>query len=286
MSPAEVRMALDTLPKGGDALPVVYNQAMQRIEAQKPGMSRLAQKAMSWITYAERLLTAVELQCALAVQHGTSDFDEENLYDVDDIVSACGGLVIVDEGQQTDTVRLVHYSTQEFLRQAGDRYFPNAQQNIATSCLTYLLYDTFQEDLQCDSTSDPNIKLEKKVYHVRDTRKQYPLLLYAIEHWETHASECSEQSIKDLTRILADVCRVPVFVLTRFRYVMCRMLELFLSQNLLRDVFVRRTMIDTRTKPRAPFFPFSRLASRLLEGSSRGFSKGLETPSPPSEVSP
>ena len=42
MNPAEIRMALDSLPRGGEALSIAYDQAMRRIEAQKPGVKNLA----------------------------------------------------------------------------------------------------------------------------------------------------------------------------------------------------------------------------------------------------
>ena len=194
----DVQRALESLPKGTKALAIAYDQAMQRIEAQKPGIRLIAQKALSWITYAKRLLSVSEIRYALGVQHGTSEFDEDNLYDIEDIVSACGGLAIVDRGQGTETVRLVHYSTQEFLRQTGKRYFPTAQRNIAVSCLTYLLYDTFQEGWWClRERCRRNNKFPLSNY-MKDRLQQHPLLLYAVQHWGTHASACLDESVRDL----------------------------------------------------------------------------------------
>ena len=144
MTPAEVRFTLESLPKGHEALPMAYDQVMRRIEAQKRGMRLVAQKALGWITYAKRLLSVNELRYAIAVQRGHSQFNEEDLSDIDDIVSACGGLIIVDRGQDTDTIRLVHYSTQQFLVKTGGKYFPDALEISAVCCLTYLLYNAFE----------------------------------------------------------------------------------------------------------------------------------------------
>ena len=239
MSLADIRVALVALPQGSEAaLSVAYDQAMQRIEAQKQGVSDLGRRALTWVTYAKRLLTVKELRHALGVQHRTSDFDEECLCDIEDIVSACGGLVIVDQGQGEDpdqtenTVRLVHYSTQDFLRDSGDRYLPNAQRNIATNCLTYLLYDTFREGWlygptcigrQRDYTSYPR-RAYRHQWHLlledepgdenqwlcaRNRIQQYPFILYAAQHWATHASTCPEQSIRELVlKFLGDQHRV------------------------------------------------------------------------------
>ena len=121
MSPNEIRIALESLGTGNEALPIAYDKAMRRIEAQKSGMRHLAQKALGWITYAKRLLSVDELRYAIAVQRGNSPFNEEDLSDMDDIVSACGGLVTVDQGQDAQIVRLVHYSAQQFLIKAGGK---------------------------------------------------------------------------------------------------------------------------------------------------------------------
>ena len=55
----------------------------------------------------------MELQHALAVETGTSELDEENLLEIGDLISVCAGLVIADE--ESNIIRLVHYTTQEYL---------------------------------------------------------------------------------------------------------------------------------------------------------------------------
>lgn len=205
MTPAEVRIALESLPKGNEALPIAYDQAMRRIEAQKRGMRLIAQKALGWITYAKRPLSVEELRYAIAVQRGHSQFNEENLSDIDDIVSACGGLISVDQSQDTDTVRLVHYSTQQFLITTGGKYFPDALEITAVCCLTYLLYDAFERGWWCGSR-DNNINQGR---FMQERVLQHPLLCYAARYWAAHANECSAQSVMDLSlRFLRDDYKV------------------------------------------------------------------------------
>ena len=86
-------------------------------------------------------MTVDEVQHALAIEPGTPDLDPDNLSDVHEIVALCAGLVIIDE--ETQIIRLVHYTTQEFFRRNGDTLLARAQQDIAISCLTYLLYEKF-----------------------------------------------------------------------------------------------------------------------------------------------
>jgi len=79
---------------------------MERINDQRSGFKELAEQVLSWITYAQRPLTILELQHALAVESGEPKLDEENLSDIEDLVSVCAGLVTVD--QESSIVRLVH----------------------------------------------------------------------------------------------------------------------------------------------------------------------------------
>ena len=205
MTPNEVRIALESLPKENEALSVAYDQAMRRIEAQKPGMRLIAQKALGWITYAKRLLSVDELRYAIAVQRGHYQFNEEDLSDIDDIVSACGGLITVDHGQDGDTVRLVHYSTQQFLIKTGGKYFPDALEINAVCCLTYLLYNTFERGWWHGS-GNSNINHGR---FMQERVMQHPLLCYAARYWASHANECSAQSVMDLSlRFLRDDYKV------------------------------------------------------------------------------
>ena len=201
MTPAEVRTTLQSLPKGNEALSIAYGQVMRRIEAQKPGMRLIAQKALGWITYAKRLLSVDELRYAIAVQRGQSHFEKEDLSDIDDIVSACGGLITMDQSQDTDTVRLVHYSTQQFLIKTGGEYFPDVLEITAVCCLTYLLYNAFERGWwrgSGASSIDHGRFMQERVL-------QHPLLCYAARYWAAHANECSAQSVMDLSlRFLGD----------------------------------------------------------------------------------
>ena len=135
-----IKNALSMLPKGSDALDLAYDGAMQRIEDQMEGFRNLAKRLLGWIAYSERLMTIEEVQHALAIEPRSPNFDRDNLSDVDEIVCFCAGLVTVDE--ETQTIRLAHYTTQEYFRRNNNK-LPCAQQDIAISCLTYLLYKIF-----------------------------------------------------------------------------------------------------------------------------------------------
>ncbi|KAF6222494.1 hypothetical protein HO173_013402 [Letharia columbiana] len=182
-----IKKSLENLPKGSDALDTAYEQAMQRIEDQKPGFRDLAKRTLTWISYTYELLTVAGVRHALAVEVGESEFDQENLDEIEDILSVCCGLVIIDP--ETEAVRLVHYTTQEYFKKFGSRHFPNAREDIAVSCLTYLLFNEFGGGWVWDVTKegkDGSLRWTTMAL-VRDRLQKYPFLLYAARFWAWHA---------------------------------------------------------------------------------------------------
>jgi ankyrin repeat protein len=176
-----IRKALKNLPK---ELNETYDNAMQRIQSQSYQQVRRAEQVLSWISYAVRPLTIKEIQCALAVEPEDTEMDEEALPEEDPLVSVCAGLVTID--RESNVIRLVHYTTQEYFQQTRMRLFPEAQTEIARTCLTYLLFDTFSEGA-CSSGKDMEARLQEN-----------PLLQYAALHWGVHAHGVPEQKISEL----------------------------------------------------------------------------------------
>ncbi|UPL02804.1 hypothetical protein LCI18_013738 [Fusarium solani-melongenae] len=147
----DIRSAMETFRKQGQGLGEhqkdqvlarAYEQAMERINEQMPGMKTLALKVLSWITCAKRQLTTSELRHALATRMGKSELDHGDLTDIRDMVSVCAGLVTVDK--ESGVIRLAHYTTQEYLEQTQKRWFPEAESAITTICVTYLSFSVFE----------------------------------------------------------------------------------------------------------------------------------------------
>ncbi|KAL4939348.1 hypothetical protein BDV06DRAFT_225090 [Aspergillus oleicola] len=170
-----VQTALKSLPSGSNPYDSAYQTAMERIQGQVPDQREMAKQVLSWITCAGPL-TTWELQHALAVEIGQPYLDESNVSDVEDIVSVCAGLVIVDE--QSNIIRLVHYTAQEYFERTWTEWFPDAQQNIAATCITYLSFDFFEHNY------NPNDGMQSD--NKRVDLSNYPLYRYAAQNWGRH----------------------------------------------------------------------------------------------------
>jgi hypothetical protein len=133
---------LSTLKKLSEKLHDAYDGAIKRIDGQLENDRLLARRAISWITYAQRPLRTEELRHALAIKQGDRALNRDAMYDMEDVISVCAGLVTVDE--ESGIVRLVHYTTQEYFERVRSEWNPSAQQEIAVACLTYLSFDNFR----------------------------------------------------------------------------------------------------------------------------------------------
>ncbi|KAJ7318360.1 hypothetical protein DFH08DRAFT_668160, partial [Mycena albidolilacea] len=69
--------------------------------------------------------------------------NKENLLDMKTIPPVCAGLVIVDK--QLSVVQLVHYTTQEYIDSIQAQKFPDTQQEITCTLLTFLAFDGFPD---------------------------------------------------------------------------------------------------------------------------------------------
>lgn len=142
-SPKAIKTALVQPPKGSDALNLAYGEAIERINDQKPGFKDLAKQVLLWNTCAHRPLSVQELQHAIAIEPGDIALDHDGISDIQDMLSAYAGLVVID--QESNIVRLVHYTTQEYLECVQLARFSGTRRNIYASCLTCLSYDAFSD---------------------------------------------------------------------------------------------------------------------------------------------
>ncbi|KAK9784357.1 putative NACHT domain-containing protein [Seiridium cardinale] len=88
MSARALRDALSTLARGADAYDTAYSNTMDRVCSQPDGEKKIAIAALMWISFAKRPLSTKELQHALAVEVGATEFPRDNISDISDIVSS------------------------------------------------------------------------------------------------------------------------------------------------------------------------------------------------------
>ncbi|KAF3918221.1 Ankyrin-1 [Dactylellina cionopaga] len=176
----KLKEGLKTLPTGEEGYDHAYENAMERIRVYNSGSRNLANQVLSWITCAKRPLTTLELRHAIAVEVGEHKLDEDNLPEVKKMVSLCAGLITVDE--ESNVIRLVHYTTQEYFQRTWEKWFPEAQTDITERCITYLSYDIFKKILSLP-------------YHdIMTIFQSNALYIYAAQNWGYHARKSTTEA--------------------------------------------------------------------------------------------
>lgn len=177
----KIRETLDTLPQGLDA---TYDHALERIASQAEDDRALAMRILTWITCSFTPMTARILQHGVAMEPGLVELDEDDLPDIDLMVSVCAGLVIAD---QEGYMRLVHYTAQEYFIKNRQSLFPKAHSEIAAACITYLSLRRFDEGPLIDRDA------------VTRRLQVNPFLGHAAHEWGNHVREQSDPDIKQMT---------------------------------------------------------------------------------------
>ncbi|KAI5839423.1 ankyrin repeat-containing domain protein [Morchella snyderi] len=123
----DIRRALDRISSAGSseiALEKAYGRVMDSIRGQHPSAAELGLKVLTWLLTASRILHVDELRMAVAMGDGSrhgdrGHFDElEEMTDGSSLVDVCCGLVMFDHN--SNTIKLVHYSADEYLKKAPD----------------------------------------------------------------------------------------------------------------------------------------------------------------------
>jgi len=182
--------ALDRLP---DKLHGAFEKTISRIGSQPHTRAAQGMMVLTWVFLAKRPLSLEELRHALAVRTEVEMpkvFDAKRLCSRDILLGSSLGLVIVDD--ETSTVRLVHYSLQEFLeRRAKEIPIEPGHTSIARICLKYLHFYRLEltnrhGSRNCTGPSSCSCQ------------KEYPLLDYAATEWGHHTRDSSDSSIHTL----------------------------------------------------------------------------------------
>ncbi|KAF2180645.1 hypothetical protein K469DRAFT_639699 [Zopfia rhizophila CBS 207.26] len=180
-SKRQLDVLLASLPRSLDK---TYERMLLNIDEESVEDVR---RILTLLCCAKRPLTVLELIDGVAVELG--DDPQLNLdgrlLGKDEICRVCPGLIEVDAqlDDETATVRIAHFSVQEYLesRRIVDSKAatfsvrrPEAHTEIACICLTYLL--------------EPALSMS------RYPKREYPLALYAAQTWHEHLRDGGENT--------------------------------------------------------------------------------------------
>ncbi|KAL8868725.1 MAG: hypothetical protein Q9174_004797 [Haloplaca sp. 1 TL-2023] len=166
--------SLQRLPK---QLNATYEDAMLRVTEQDEDSAKLAMDVLKAVVHAWRPFSLDALQQALAANETDSDEGVDATYVIDQhyIINSCMGLITLDP--ETNTVRIVHHSAEEYFTTKRQELFPHGDYDMARLCLKYLSSKLFSQG-RCTN------KHELVMLNLRN-----PFLTYASFNWGHHVRE-------------------------------------------------------------------------------------------------
>jgi hypothetical protein len=155
-----------------------FGKTLDRIQNQQDSKAEQGMNVLKWVFLASRQLSVSELRHALSVHPGDKKLDEEGFPSEQSLLDCCLGLVIIDEG--TSSIRLVHKSLQDFLKQQYEcgALFSEGHRQILCTCLTYLCYPNSDTDGLDDAPFWSDIT---------DLLDRFAFIEYCHRSWDYHA---------------------------------------------------------------------------------------------------
>ncbi|KAL6808783.1 ankyrin repeat-containing domain protein [Trichoderma camerunense] len=175
ISVGSLRTRLSNLATGSNAYDTLYEDSMLRIGFQGPELEHIAVQMLLVLTCARRPLSPQELSHALSIDESSQVFDEDMVPDMDDLVAACTGLVVLDGA--SNIVHLVHKSAAEYFERTRSKWFPKANEKMAFMCLRYLQIAETKPD--------------------ESRGEEAPFFLYAKANWSYHSVEGEKEAADD-----------------------------------------------------------------------------------------
>lgn len=112
---------------------------MRRIKNETLARRDVGLRTLMWVLRARRPLRVSELRHALGTRVGESRLDNDNLLLPRFIIECCSGLIAIDD--KSSTVRLVHYTLQDYLQSVYQDRLSEDETEITKICLTYMCFE-------------------------------------------------------------------------------------------------------------------------------------------------
>lgn len=198
-TPRAIRAVLKKA-QASNAVQLMYDESIQRML--QGSQSELAGRAISCMVFSRQPLKLDELLQAVALEEGMRSIDEDDLHDVQDVVSACIGLLNIDT--ENRSVALAHQTTADYFSGLRNLWFDTYRNFILKACCLCLSLDlTVAKPLWLQGV--------RHDFVVSVLNQQYPFFAYALEYWTTHLQDdLNKEHWSLILRVLQDQVAVQL----------------------------------------------------------------------------
>lgn len=202
-----IRRGLNSLPP---TLFATYERILDRVNASNSDTQRLVQRVLTWIVCSKKPLSTKELLEAVSISEGDTELDHDAMPDEEGILKWCSSLV--RRTPDGDKLELAHFTVEEFLlaidgsepRSPYARYkISHKEENLvlAKLCLTYLLFEDFQ-DIEWTGMEE-----------LKDFLDEYSFYGYCSAYWSDHSlAHRADAGLLDLVENLFDPSKTGNFI--------------------------------------------------------------------------
>lgn len=178
----QIKSMLAALP---ETIEGQYKSYIERIGGRQQGL--IALRALMWVYGSYRPFSPEELLEALSIDDTDVDLDPTGIPTMEAVMNISDGLLTFEK--ESNTIRLVHETLQEFLNRLHKQILPGCHLMISRSLAIYLNFESFNVSRDIFSPHD--------WMTLGALRRSHKLLGYAFLHWEHHVSNggCQATSI-------------------------------------------------------------------------------------------
>lgn len=172
----------DALENMSGDLTGAFEETISRIQNLPQSRAQLGMNVLMWLCHARRVISTAELSDALAFRKGRGSKLGKYRPSLTMILECCHGLVV--PSADTGYVELAHYSIQEYLECHSPDMFPYFEQDMASTCLGYLMLEDFKR-----GPEDDYILVMARL-------RDLPFASYAAGFWDEHI-----KNIRDIASV-------------------------------------------------------------------------------------
>ncbi|KAH6908094.1 ankyrin repeat-containing domain protein [Coprinopsis sp. MPI-PUGE-AT-0042] len=178
-----LKSVMRRLQQPAEGLSALYLETFERINRQPEERAALAKRALTWVVYAQDLLSVDDLRYAV-VEDPENDWEDPTSFaEESTIVSACCGLVTVEEHRQ-----LVDYTAFETLRRILDEQDPAPHLLLSRITVQRLVSSNIPDIASHPSHEHPPHATSARYKQwLATTLNATPLLSYSYDWWHIHS---------------------------------------------------------------------------------------------------
>ncbi|KAI9038865.1 ankyrin repeat domain-containing protein [Aspergillus affinis] len=150
----------------------------------------LLRRILVWTHFAERKLTAWELQHAVSIDPNSQEGNLVDVPDLDRMKDVSNGMLVLDES--TGVFEVIGGRSLQYLATRMPDVMANTQTDIARACVAYLKFRVFQRGM-CNSDGEFETRQLANAFHE-----------YAACYWGHHVREAGLQAQK-ATQLMSDI---------------------------------------------------------------------------------